>query len=237
MGAGLTTISLRNVKYRWGPDQPLTLDIDAFAVERGERLFLHGASGSGKSTLLNILAGVLLPEQGTVQCLGQEINTLGNRERDRFRADHVGMIFQQFNLVPYLSLLENVLLPCHFSARRRDNAGAGGLAAKEAGQLLDRLGLGRDMRARTVTQLSVGQQQRVAVARALIGKPELIIADEPTSALDAERRGRFLDLLLGNCEALGSTLLYVSHDLSLISHFTRSVSMPEINRAPQQEAA
>ena len=233
----MTTISLKNVKYRWGPKRPLTLDIETLEIESGERLFLYGASGSGKSTLLNILAGVLIPEFGTVQCLGREINKLGNRERDRFRADHVGMIFQQFNLVPYLSVLENVLLPCHFSVRRNDNAGAGKLTATEAGQLLDHLGLAGELRARTVTQLSVGQQQRVAVARALIGKPELIIADEPTSALDADRRARFLDLLLGKCKALGSTLLYVSHDLSLMSHFTRCVSMSELNRAPPQEAA
>jgi putative ABC transport system ATP-binding protein len=233
----MSTVSLKNIKYRWGPDRPLTLDIEAFEIGSGERLFLHGASGSGKSTLLNILAGVLLPEQGTVKCLGRAINTLSNRERDRFRADHVGMIFQQFNLIPYLSVLENVLLPCHFSARRHENAGAAGLATKEGRELLDRLGLKGDMRARTVMQLSVGQQQRVAVARALIGKPELIIADEPTSALDANRRAQFLDLLLGNCEALGSTLLYVSHDLSLMSHFSRSVSMSEINCAPQEETA
>jgi len=232
----MTIISLKGVKFRWQPGQPLTLDIEAFEVEGGERLFLHGASGSGKSTLLNILAGVLLPESGTVQCLGREIDGLSNHERDRFRADHVGMIFQQFNLVPYLSVLENVLLPCHFSARRRDNAGAGGSAAKDARQLLDHLGLAGKIGARAVTRLSVGQQQRVAVARALIGKPELIIADEPTSALDADRRGRFLDLLLGKCEALGSTLLYVSHDLSLMSHFSRCVSMSELNRAPQEEA-
>jgi len=233
----MTIISLNSVKYRWQPRQPLTLDIEAFEVGSGERLFLHGPSGSGKSTLLNILAGVLLPESGTVQCLGREINKLGNHERDRFRADHVGMIFQQFNLVPYLSVLENVLLPCHFSARRRDNADASGSAAKDARQLLDHLGLAGKIGARAVTRLSVGQQQRVAVARALIGKPELIIADEPTSALDADRRGRFLDLLLGKCEALGSTLLYVSHDLSLMHHFTRCVSMSELNRAPQEEAA
>jgi putative ABC transport system ATP-binding protein len=232
----MTSISLEDVKYRWGPHQRLTLDIDALKVQSGERVFLHGASGSGKSTLLNILAGVLVPEHGEVRCLAREINKLGNRERDRFRADHVGMIFQQFNLVPYLSVIENVLLPCHFSARRHDNAAAGGSAADEAQQLLDQLDLSDDISARTVTQLSVGQQQRVAVARALIGKPELIIADEPTSALDADRRARFLELLLGKCQVLGATLFYVSHDLSLRSHFTRCVSMSELNRASQEEA-
>jgi putative ABC transport system ATP-binding protein len=233
----MTTISLTGVKFRWRPDQPPTLDIDALEVERGERLFLHGPSGSGKSTLLNILAGVLVPERGTVQCLAREINKLGNRERDRFRADHVGMIFQQFNLVPYLSVLENVLLPCHFSPRRRDNAAVNGSATKEAQELLEHLDLDGDISARTVTHLSVGQQQRVAVARALIGRPELIIADEPTSALDADRRARFLELLLGKCQALGATLFYVSHDLSLMNHFTRSISMSDLNRAPAEGAA
>jgi putative ABC transport system ATP-binding protein len=229
----MSAIALKGLKYRWSPDRPLTLDIAALEIAEGERLFLHGASGSGKSTLLNILAGVLVPEGGTVQCLDREISKLGNRERDRFRADHVGMIFQQFNLVPYLSVLENVLLPCHFSARRRGNSN--GSTEREARQLLGHLELAQEIPARTVTQLSVGQQQRVAVARALIGTPELIIADEPTSALDAERRGRFLDLLLGKCQALGSTLLYVSHDLSLMDRFTRCVSMSEINRASQEE--
>lgn len=233
----MTAIALKDVRYRWGRGRPLTLDIEALEIGSGERMFVHGASGSGKSTLLNILAGVLLPEQGTVQCLGRTINRMGNRERDRFRADHVGMIFQQFNLVPYLSVLENVLLPCHFSARRLGDAGADGSAAGQARRLLDSLGLAGDLVTRAVTQLSVGQQQRAAVARALIGRPELIIADEPTSALDADRRERFLDLLLGECEALGSTLLYVSHDLSLTKHFTRCISMSELNRAPREEAA
>ena len=233
----MTAIGLSNVKFRWGSQQHLTLDIEALEIRAGERLFLHGPSGCGKSTLLNVLAGVIVPETGAVRCLGRELNRLDNRERDRFRADHVGMIFQQFNLVPYLSVLENVLLPCHFSMRRRGNTSAAGPGANEARKLLDHLGLNGAIEARTVTQLSVGQQQRVAVARALIGSPELIIADEPTSALDSDRRGRFLDLLLGKCEALGSTLLYVSHDLSLMSRFTRRVSMSEINRAAQQEGA
>ncbi len=230
-------VSLKNVKYRWQQNGPLTLDIKQFEVEPGERLFLHGPSGSGKSTLLNMLAGVLKPEQGTVECIGHDLVKLSNRECDQFRADHVGMIFQQFNLVPYLSVLENVLLPCHFSERRRKNAETNGSIFEDARQLLDQLGLGSDISKQPVTQLSVGQQQRVAAARALIGKPELIIADEPTSALDADRRGQFLDLLLGKCKTQGSTLLFVSHDLALTSYFTRSISISEINLVRQQEAA
>jgi len=229
-------VSLKNVKYRWGPDRPLTLDIEQFEIESGERLFLHGPSGSGKSTLLNVLAGVLVPEQGSVECLGHDLAKLNNRDRDRFRADHVGLIFQQFNLVPYLSVLENVLLPCHFSERRR-GADAGGSMLQEARQLLEQLGLGSDIWKQAATQLSVGQQQRVAVARAMIGKPEIIIADEPTSALDADRRGRFLDLLLDKCKAFGSTLVFVSHDLSLANHFTRALSIADLNRAGLQEIA
>jgi putative ABC transport system ATP-binding protein len=231
----MTAVSISNIRFRWRAGHSPTLDIGSLEIPDGGRLFLHGASGSGKSTLLNILAGVLVPECGSVQCLGREINTLSNRERDRFRADHVGMIFQQFNLVPYLSVLENVLLPCHFSARRRGNTDASGPSIDEARQLLNHLELDGAVEARTVTELSVGQQQRVAAARALIGRPELIIADEPTSALDADRRGQFLGLLLGKCEALGSTLLYVSHDLSLSGYFTCCVSMCEINRSSRQE--
>ena len=230
-------IALNNVRYRWQPKRPLTLDIETFEVAAGERLFLHGPSGSGKSTLLNVLAGVLVPEQGRVECLDRDLAKLNNRQRDRFRADHVGLIFQQFNLVPYLSVLENVLLPCHFSERRRHEADAGRSALREARQLLEQLGLGSDIWKQAATQLSVGQQQRVAVARAMIGKPEIIIADEPTSALDADRRGRFLDLLLGKCEAFGSTLVFVSHDLSLASHFTRALSIVDLNRARLQEIA
>jgi putative ABC transport system ATP-binding protein len=233
----MTAIALQNVRYRWGGGRPLTLDIESLEIGSGERVFLHGASGSGKSTLLNLLAGVLLPEHGTVRCLGRDLGRLGHRERDRFRADHVGMIFQQFNLVPYLSVLENVLLPCHFSERRRSRAGAGGSPHGEARHLLEHLGLAGELLERAVTRLSVGQQQRAAVARALIGRPELIIADEPTSALDADRRDRFLALLLEKCAAQDSTLLYVSHDLSLTKHFTRRLSMSELNRAPVEESA
>lgn len=233
----MAAITLRDIKYRWQAGQALTLDIHRLEVAQGERLFLHGPSGSGKSTLLNLLAGILTPEQGEVHCVGHEIRSLSNRARDQYRADHVGMIFQQFNLVPYLSVLDNVLLPCHFSTRRRKNAEARGSIQVEARRRLGQLGLGSEIWVQQVTRLSVGQQQRVAVARALIGQPELIIADEPTSALDTERRAAFLELLVAECEALGSTLLFVSHDLSLTGYFTRTESMAQLNRAGQEHAA
>ncbi|MFN0039058.1 MAG: ABC transporter ATP-binding protein [Burkholderiales bacterium] len=232
----MAAITLRDIKFRWQAGQALTLDIDRLEVAQGERLFLYGPSGSGKSTLLNLLAGIVEPEQGEVLCVGHELGGLSNRALDRYRADHVGMIFQQFNLVPYLSVLDNVLLPCHFSTRRRKKAEVSGSIRDEARRRLRQLGLGSEAWVQQVTRLSVGQQQRVAAARALIGQPELIIADEPTSALDSERRAAFLELLVAECEVLGSTLLFVSHDLSLTGYFTRTESMTQLNRAGQEHA-
>ncbi|CAA6820646.1 MAG: ABC transporter related protein, partial [uncultured Thiotrichaceae bacterium] len=204
-----------------------TLNIPELIVQQGEHAFLRGSSGSGKTTLLNMLAGILLPEQGEIRLLEQDICTMRAKQRDRFRADHMGVIFQQFNLLPYLSMLENVLLPCHFSDRRRQQAGA---MQENAEQLLEHLKLDKKLLQRPVTELSVGQQQRVAVARALIGKPEIIIADEPTSALDTDTRNDFLKLLFSEAEAQGSTILFVSHDPHIATHFPRIIELAEVNR-------
>lgn len=224
-------IALADVQFRWRPQGPLVLDIPALTVARGERLFLRGPSGSGKSTLLSLLGGVSVPQQGRVDVLGQPLHALRGAARDRFRADHIGYIFQMFNLVPYLSVVDNVLLPCRFSRGRAQRAAARGDAHAEARRLLAHLGLNGDLLSRAVTELSVGQQQRVAVARALLGGPELIIADEPTSALDADHRSAFVALLLGECDALGSTLVFVSHDRALEPLFHRALCLSEINRA------
>ncbi|MGE3482694.1 MAG: ABC transporter ATP-binding protein [Gammaproteobacteria bacterium] len=207
------------------------LAIERLQVARGERLFLKGPSGSGKSTLLNLLGGVTLAQRGTVSVLGQDLGALTGSARDRFRADHVGYIFQLFNLVPYLSVLDNVLLPLRFSqARRAHVLGRGGPRA-EAGRLITQLGLGGELLDRAATELSVGQQQRVAAARALIGGPELVIADEPTSALDADTRALFIRLLMEECAAQGATLVFVSHDASLEPLFDRGLNLRDINQA------
>ncbi|HSM23175.1 MAG TPA: ATP-binding cassette domain-containing protein, partial [Rubrivivax sp.] len=145
--------------------------------------------------------------------------------RDAFRADHVGYVFQQFNLLPYLSVLDNVRLPCRFSRRRAARA-----PADAAEHLLARVGLAEALWRRPAAQLSVGQQQRVAAARALIGAPELVIADEPTSALDTDLREAFMDLLLEACAGAGSTLVFVSHDDRLAARFDRRLELPAINR-------
>jgi putative ABC transport system ATP-binding protein len=206
-------------------------------IDLGERVFLHGASGSGKSTLLAMLGGVRTPDSGTVEVLGTGLNRLRAARRDRFRADHIGFVFQMFNLLPFLSLIDNVLLPCRFSKVRamRARAAHGNLQA-HASALLMALDLPTSTHARPVTALSVGQQQRVAVARALAGAPELLICDEPTSALDADTQTCFLDLLFAQLQQTGSTLIFVSHDRSLAHRFSRSVDLAVLNQAQGEHA-
>jgi len=225
-------VELRDLSFSW-PGQPAVLEIPELLIEPGERLFLSGPSGCGKSTLLGLIGGVLKADRGSLRVLGTELGALGVWRRDAFRADHVGFIFQMFNLLPYLSLVDNVALPCRFSKlrQRRASDSSGGPEA-EAARLLGRLGLtGDDILRRPVTELSIGQQQRVAAARALIGQPDLVIADEPTSALDADSRRSFLALLMAECRAAGSTIVFVSHDRSLAAQFDRSLSLADINQA------
>jgi len=228
-------IEIRDLEFGWTPDQPL-LQIERLAIPAGERVFVHGPSGSGKSSLLSLLAGVAVPQRGTLQVLGTEVPRLASAARDAFRADHFGIIFQMFNLVPYLSVLDNVTLPCRFSARRRRQVAARGGPEPEGRRLLEHLDLAAEAHSpRAVTRLSVGQQQRVAAARALIGRPEIVLADEPTSALDTDRREAFLRLLFRECETEGATLLFVSHDRSLEKLFDRTLALDDVNRQPVPE--
>jgi putative ABC transport system ATP-binding protein len=225
-------IQLSNLGFAW-PGQPELLDIDSFTLQRGESLFLKGPSGSGKTTLLGLLGGVQKPNRGSIQLLDQDLSTLSASARDRFRVDHTGYIFQQFNLLPFLSVRENVELPCHFSKLRASRAvQRHGSVDNAAAVLLAHLGLDEtSLLERRAGDLSIGQQQRVAAARALIGQPELVIADEPTSALDADAREVFLELLFAECRAADSSLLFVSHDQSLPRLFDRSLSLAELNKA------
>ncbi|MDF1846503.1 MAG: ATP-binding cassette domain-containing protein [Parvibaculaceae bacterium] len=231
-----SAVVINDLLFSWDDNDTPLLDIAALSIDRGERVFLHGPSGSGKSTLLGLLGGVLLPGAGGLSVLGQDLASLSGRARDRFRADHLGIIFQMFNLLPYLSVRDNVALSCRFSSARAARAEEAGGVGSETNRLLKNLGLPDVAMERPVTDLSVGQQQRVAVARALIGQPELIIADEPTSALDADHRNIFIDLLSAECSASGATLVFVSHDLSLAKTFDRIVALTEINRADMKEA-
>jgi len=219
------------LRFAWPRVKKPCIDIEAFRITAGESVFLHGPSGCGKSTLLSLLAGVLVADEGRVTLLGHDWSKLSGAARDRSRVAHVGYIFQQFNLLPYLSVIDNVLLPCRFSQQREANASRNGSSRDEAEHLLDQMGLDRNLWKRQAVQLSVGQQQRVAAARALIGQPEVVIADEPTSALDEDRREAFLDVLLTACAEHHSALVFVSHDQRIAQRFARHVLLPEINRA------
>lgn len=229
-------ISLSNLKFAYGRGKTI-LDIPSFSVERGEKLFLFGPSGSGKTTLLGILAGVLTGYSGTVEVEGTNLAQLSGSQRDAFRGENLGYIFQLFNLIPYLSVTENITLPCRLHPKRAKRVpptpGAASASLEAAAQeLAGRLGL-QEFLQRKVTELSVGQQQRVAAARALLGAPPLLIADEPTSSLDFDHREKFLQLLFANTQRSGATVLFVSHDRSLMNLFDRVVNLDEINQAAQ----
>jgi len=220
-------LAVRALDFR--RDDGWRLSVPELRVEPGEAVFLHGPSGSGKSTLLALVAGTQAGGEGDIRIAGESMTGLSARRRDRLRADRIGVIFQQFNLLPFLSLVDNVGLPCRFSRRRRQRAVAQhGSVRAAAWSLLERLGLGpREFAGRTVMSLSVGQQQRVAAARALIGAPDLLLADEPTSALDPLARDGFLSLVLEVCRQHAAGLLLVSHDHALRSRFDRAVALPE----------
>ena len=228
----------RNLTFRWGRGDTI-LDIAELSLQAGQRTLILGPSGCGKTTLLNLLSAINIPTSGSLELLGKKTQEMNGAERDVFRADHVGYVFQMFNLISYLSILENVLLPIRFSKKRNQRLQAAGSGPRdEALRLLSQLGIDqRHFLKRSVSQLSVGQQQRVAAARALIGFPEIIICDEPTSALDDEAQEAFLGLLFMEVEKSGGSLIFVSHDRALIPRFDRIVELPEINRALSYERA
>ena len=225
--------SITDLRFGWNQGAAPIIDIGSLQVERGERIFVMGESGSGKSTLLSLITGILIPQKGEVKVLGENISALSGIVRDRYRSDRIGYIFQMFNLIPYLSVVENVILPCQFSSARKNKALTHSSSLQEeAIRLLKQLNIkGSELLNKKVTELSVGQQQRVAAARALIGSPEIVIADEPTSSLDADHREFFLQLLFKECSDSGASLIFVSHDRELSSHFDTTINMKEINSA------
>lgn len=221
-------VSLTDISFSWNDQQSPILKFDSLHIAQGEHIFVKGPSGSGKSTLLGLLTGIIAPQNGEVNILNTDIHRLSASERDCFRANHIGYIFQQFNLLPYLSVIENVVLSCHFSNRRKEKTS--GTLKDNARHLLNRLHLDSSLINKAVTELSIGQQQRVAAARALIGQPELIIADEPTSALDYDNRTAFIELLMDEAQKAQSTLIFVSHDPTLESMFDRTINLTELNQ-------
>ncbi|RSD32698.1 ABC transporter ATP-binding protein [Vibrio pectenicida] len=222
-------VELDQVTFTWPGNNTPTLNLDSLSILKGEHLFIKGPSGCGKSTLLGLLTGIHTINTGKLQVLGKDLSQMLGSERDKFRADNIGYIFQQFNLLPYLNVIENVTLPCQFSKLRRSKLEK--TLTEEAKDLLNKLHLPEHLMHKPVVELSIGQQQRVAAARALIGKPALIIADEPTSSLDYDNRSAFIELLLGQINQAQSSLLFVSHDPTLESMFDRTLNLNQINQA------
>lgn len=228
MTSDSAAIHITDLQYTWPTAKKPTLSIDEWTVAAGSRVFLYGKSGVGKSTLLNIVAGILPIQHGFIRVAGESLQALNHRQRDQLRAQKMGVIFQQFNLIPYLSVAENIALSRYFSGKKNDE--------HRLLTLMDQLKLSTQLLTQKANQLSVGQQQRIAVARALYHQPELIIADEPTSALDSDTRDAFIDLLLEQCALNNSTVLFVSHDPSLASHFDEQVDLHALNKTEPSHA-
>jgi len=224
-------IEINNLVFSWPKHPSPTLDIKHLKIDRGERIFLHGPSGSGKSTLLGLLAGINTIQSGNINILNTSMNQLSAAKRDQFRADHIGTIFQNFNLLPFLDPIENVMLGCQYSKIRKSKLSQS--LTHSAIELLEGLGIHKNQHNKSINQLSIGQQQRVAAARAFIGQPEFIIADEPTSALDVDNREAFIETLFTQADTYQATILFVSHDHSLAHLFTRKISLTDINGAVQ----
>ncbi len=218
-------LRLQNVKKSFvepsGEPLPI-LDIAHFAAAAGEQVVLVGRSGCGKTTLLHIIAGISRADEGSVEIDGLNIGRLAEAARDRFRADKLGYVFQTFNLLSGFSALENVLLGMAFATGRPDTA--------RARHLLDRVGLGHRLTHKP-SMLSVGEQQRVAVARALANRPKLLLADEPTANVDARHQQQIIDLIRQTCREENIALLLVTHTPEVARQFDRVENLEQFNRA------
>ncbi len=219
-----TLLEIKDLEFSYDRKTPM-LKISDWKMSQSEKIFLYGPSGSGKTSLLEILSGVLVPQKGSVKVLNQDLYQMTVSDRDQFRALHIGFIFQSFNLISYLSVAENIALPCRLSAKKASRVKKS--IDQDVAYLASRLGIA-DLLDRKPTQLSVGQQQRVAVARALLGTPDLILADEPTSALDSDHRQNFLNLLFDLCAENKIGLIFVSHDRSIQNLFSKAISLHDL---------
>lgn len=222
----MTAIELANICFHYSdrPSDPV-LKIPKWSVKTGEQVFVCGPSGGGKSTLLGLISGLLQPTQGQLTVLDQRLDLMPSRQRDRFRAAYIGYVFQQFNLIPYLSAMDNVLLATRFSSPKGTS-----FIKNEIKTLFSTLNIDETLWHSETSQLSVGQQQRVAIARALINRPRLLIADEPTSSLDEANRDAFMALLMSMVADNQMTLIFVSHDMSISSYFNRTDQLNAFNQ-------
>lgn len=218
----MNSVVIKNLEFAYSSG-PRILNIESLSIKSGEKVFIYGPSGTGKSTLLNLLSGVIVAKTGSVNILENDILKMSQSQRDLFRGKNIGYIFQSFNLIPYLTVEENILLGKSFRSSEA--------ATKDRAQKLSiDLNIADHMH-KMASKLSLGQQQRVACARSLIEKPSILIADEPTSSLDQKNTDEFMGLLIKEWEQLEFTLIFVSHDMDLAKYFDRSIALADINKA------
>ena len=218
------SLSIKDLVFRWSKKTDFSLNIPNWQIDTGQKVFLYGRSGEGKSTLLNLISGIENRYSGEIQVLGQDLAKLNQRQKDNFRANNIGIIFQQFNLMPYLTAKQNILLAQRFKSHSVTSNDS------ELSAICEKLELHSQLLNQKANELSVGQSQRVAVARALYGSPAVIIADEPTSALDSQSREQFIQLFLDSAKS--STVIFVSHDMSLASHFDQQFELAQLQQKP-----
>ena len=219
----MSRVRIRDLQFRYSGPAGFRLSIAGLEVEPGECVAIVGPSGSGKTTLLNLLAGTLLPWRGEIEIGEIRVDGLSESERRRFRVEQVGQVFQAFELLDYLTVEENILLPRLIDPAASVDAGA----RQRAQELLATVGLA-DKAGQRPSRLSHGERQRVAVCRALLNRPSLLLADEPTGNLDQENKQNVVDLLVEQARSHGSTLLMVTHDRSLLGSFARVLDFNEL---------
>ncbi len=213
-----------NLKYKYKNGK--TINFPDIGLSSGDKVLINGVSGSGKTTFLNLIAGAIKIQDGEIELAANKYSSMSSSELDKIRANHIGYVFQTLNLIPFLSVLENIALGVKFSKTRSSNVSN---IDQEALRFVESLGLDKSVLDSSVNNLSVGQQQRVAVARALLGRPNLILADEPTSALDVESTSKFLTELMQTFDPSSQAILMVSHDLSLAPYFDTVIDFSKAN--------
>ena len=218
-------VKIESLRFQWSKNNNFKIFVPKLEVGRGKKVLFLGESGSGKTTLLSLICGFLEPLSGSISINDKIISNLTSTNKDAYRSDNIGIIFQQFNLLPYANVIDNIILPLYFSKQRSKKVEN---KINAAMNLCDQLRLPESILNQKASNLSVGQQQRVAVARALIGSPSIIVADEPTSSLDTEAQELFLDLMFDQISKNLSTLLMVSHDKSLTNYFDQVIDINEI---------
>ena len=218
-------VKIESLRFQWSKSNNFKIFVPKLEVCRGKKVLFLGESGSGKTTLLSLICGFLEPLSGSISINDKIISDLTSTNKDAYRSDNIGIIFQQFNLLPYANVIDNIILPLYFSKQRSKKVEN---KINSAMNLCDQLRLPKSILNQKASNLSVGQQQRVAVARALIGSPSIIVADEPTSSLDTEAQELFLDLMFDQISKNSSTLLMVSHDKSLTNYFDQVIDINEI---------